>query len=157
MSVPASLFVLNSGSTVSISSGYTLTVGNGVANGVISGSGILAESGAGNLLDLNGNNTYSGGTVISGGTVSVTNVNASGISISGAAGSPSTSGGTLLNTGTGAQTTAKADHAQYRWRSHYHERPHDDPDRHDQRWWRAYERWQRPHSQPGTAPTPSAP
>src|SRR5208282_3851059 len=35
VSVPLSLFVVNSGSIVSISSGQTLTVGNGQANGVI--------------------------------------------------------------------------------------------------------------------------
>jgi hypothetical protein len=108
VSVPASLFVLNSGSTVSISSGFTLTVGNGEANGVISGSGVLAESGTGTVLTLSGNNTYSGGTTITGGTVSVTNVTTSGTTQLGTGAITFASGGTLLNTGPGAQTTSRS-------------------------------------------------
>jgi hypothetical protein len=107
-SVPDSLFVLNSGSTVSISSSETLTVGNGLGNGVIEGSGVLAESGTGNLLTLNGANTYSGGTTITGGTVSVTNVTTSGNQNLGTGGIGFAGGGTLLCDGTGAQTTAAA-------------------------------------------------
>jgi hypothetical protein len=107
-SVTAQNFVIVAGGTVSISSGITLTVNNGVANGVISGAGILKESGAGNLLDLNGNNTYSGGTVISGGTVAVTNITTSGTVHLGTDGITFDSGGTLLNTGPGAQSTSRA-------------------------------------------------
>ena len=94
--VPNSLFVVNSGSTVSISGSQTLTVGNGVANGLISGSGILAESGTGNTLALTGNNTYSGGTTITGGIVSVTNVATPGNAKSRTARLTFASGGTLL-------------------------------------------------------------
>jgi hypothetical protein len=104
VSVTAQNLVISGGGTVSINSGITLTVNNGVANGVISGSGILAESGANNRLTLNGANTYSGGTVISAGTVAITDVAAN----LGTAGITFNSGGTLLNTGSGAQTTAKA-------------------------------------------------
>ncbi len=102
-SVPNSLFVVNSGSTVSISSGQTLTVGDGVANGIISGSGALAESGAGNTLTLTAHNTYSGGTTISGGTLSVANVG-SGTNTQNIGNGPITfaSGGTLLDTGSAA-------------------------------------------------------
>jgi len=55
-----------------------------VANGVISGSGILAES-APTCADLEWQQHYSGGTTITGGTVSVTNLNSRAIRISGAA------------------------------------------------------------------------
>ena len=107
-SVTATNFVLNTGGIVSISSTFTLTIGNGLANGVITGAGILKEIGIGNLLDLNGNNTYSGGTIISGGTVLVTNVATSGAQHLGSGGLTFDTGGTLWFTGTGAQTTAKA-------------------------------------------------
>jgi len=107
-SVTASNFVLNAGGTLSISSSQTFSVGNGLDNGVISGAGILKESGAGNLLDLNGNNTFTGGIVISAGTVSVTNVNSTGVQQLGTGGITFDTGGILLNSGTGGQSTAKA-------------------------------------------------
>ena len=93
-SVPSTLFVLDSGGTVSISSGQTLTVGNGAANGLISGSGALTESGVGNSLTLIDNNSYSGGTTITGGTIVVTNVN-SGPSNNLGSGGLTFNGGTL--------------------------------------------------------------
>ena len=110
VSITNGLYVLDAGATNAIS-GVTLTLGNGVANGVIrngSVAGILAESGAGNLLDLNGSVTNSGGMVISGGTVSVTNVTTTGVQQLGSGGLTFDTGGTLLNTGPGAQTTADA-------------------------------------------------
>jgi hypothetical protein len=107
-SVTASNFVLNAGGTLSISSSQTFSVGNGLDNGVITGNGILKESGAGNLLDLNGNNTFTGGIVISAGTVSVTNVNSTGVQQLGTGGITFDTGGILSNSGTGGQSTAKA-------------------------------------------------
>ena len=112
MSIALGLYVLDAGAIISINSGITLTVGDGVANGIIKGAGILAESGAGNLLDLNGNNTYSGGTIISGGTVAVTNVTTSGVQQLGSGGITFDTGGTLLCAGSGAQTTCRYNHAQ---------------------------------------------
>ena len=103
-SVTASNLYVMIGGTVSISSGITLTVNNGLASGAIGGGGILAESGTGNLLGVNGTITNSGGTVIRGGTLSVTNVNASGIRQLGTGGITFTNSGTLLNSGSGAQT-----------------------------------------------------
>jgi autotransporter-associated beta strand protein len=77
-SVTAQLLVITAGSTVTIANGQTFTVNNGVANGTISdgssNNGILVESGAGNSFSLFGNNSYGGGTVITGGTVVVTNL-----------------------------------------------------------------------------------
>ena len=149
-SVPSSLFVLNSGSTVSIANGQTLTVGKGVANGVISdgssNNGILVESGVGNLLTLTGNNSYGGGTVISGGTVSVTNINdASGNQNIGNGGITFTNGGTLLNTDPANSSTAKAITLNSgRW-GDFHDRRFHHFERCHQRWWRAGERRQRPH------------
>jgi len=102
-SVPLSLFVVNSGSTVSIGSGFTLTVGNGLANGVISGSGILAENGTATVLDLNGANTYSGGTVITSGTVSISSDG----NLGNTSGGITFGGGTLQTTGSTAVTTTR--------------------------------------------------
>ena len=107
-SVTASNLLIIAGGTLSISNGVTFTVNHGLANGVISGAGILAESGSGNVLTLNGNNTYSGGTTITAGTVAVTNVTTSGTVQLGTNGITFASGGTLLNTGPGAQTTSRA-------------------------------------------------
>jgi autotransporter-associated beta strand protein len=104
-SVTASNLVIVVGGTVSISGSQTLTVGNGLANGVISGAGILAESGTGTVLDLNGANTYTGGTVInSGGTVSIS----SDSNLGNTSGGITIAGGTLQTTGSSAVTTARA-------------------------------------------------
>ena len=103
-SVTAQNLNIASGGTVAINSTFTLTVNNGVANGVISGAGILVESGTGNLLDLNGANTYTGGTVInSGGTVSI---NSDG-NLGNTSGGITFNGGTLQTTGSSAITTAR--------------------------------------------------
>jgi fibronectin-binding autotransporter adhesin len=76
-----------SSTTVSNTSGtYTFTNTSGDANG-IAGTGPLLKSGAGTLV-LTGQNTYSGGTYITGGTVNINNDNnfgtGGGINISGA-------------------------------------------------------------------------
>jgi len=103
-SVTAQNLVVASGGTVSINSSQTLTVNNGMANGVISGSGVLKETGAGNLLDLNGANTYTGGTTIdTGGTVSI----GSDGNLGNTSGGITFSGGTLQTTGSSAITTAR--------------------------------------------------
>lgn len=81
--------------------------------GVISGSGTLFYNGPGTVI-LAGNNSYTGGTALSGGTLEVASI-ADGTASSLGAGSGSTgyisfggSGGTLRYTGSGAQTSTRA-------------------------------------------------
>ncbi len=104
-SVTAQNLVIAVGGTVSISSSQTLTVNNGVVNGIISGYGILAESGTGMRLVLNGANTYRGGTIInSGGTVAISSDGNLGYTTGGI----TFAGGTLQTTGTNVVTSARA-------------------------------------------------
>jgi autotransporter-associated beta strand protein len=76
-------------------------------SGAIGGSGVLTKTGSGTLA-LTAANTFSGGTVISAGTVQITGVAASGNQNLGTGGITFANGGRLLNTGSGLQTTAKA-------------------------------------------------
>ena len=105
LSIALGLYVLDVGGTNAINGTFILTVGDGVANGTIKGAGILAESGAGNLLDLNGTNTYSGGTLITnGGTVSIGSTG----NLGDTAGGLIFAGGTLQTTGPNIVTTPRA-------------------------------------------------
>jgi autotransporter-associated beta strand protein len=96
-SVTARNLVIVGGSTVSIGNAQTFTVWNGTANGTIadtSNNGILQETGSGNVLTVNGNNSYNGGTLInSGGTISVTNIDST------SGNQPLASGGITFATG----------------------------------------------------------
>lgn len=85
-------------------------VGNTTVAGAISGTGAVAKFDAG-TLSLNAANTYSGGTVVNGGTVSTNNNSGFGtgsITLSGGAGLTSTASNTLSNnvslTGNGSLT-----------------------------------------------------
>ena len=62
--------------------------------GLISGSGTVAQAGSGGLLRLNQNNTYSGGTTVSAGTLQA-NTTGTGNSATGTGNVTVTSGGTL--------------------------------------------------------------
>lgn len=78
-------FLVNSGSQLTLNStlangGFTSTftgAGNSTVTGVISGGGALTKNGAGNLT-LSAANTYTGGTQISAGTVTIGNATALG-------------------------------------------------------------------------------
>ena len=74
-------------------------------NGAISGSGTLAQAGPGTLL-LNGSNSYTGGTFISGGLLQFGST--AGSVPSTAAGSITISGGALAATGPAGYTSAAA-------------------------------------------------
>lgn len=114
-------------SGVGVSSGRNIVLGNATSTilvdssvsynatsaAVISGAGTLNKSGAG-LLTLNGNNTYSGATVVQAGTVRFTTSNTSATAVQALGtnatvnlGVAATSSGTLEYTGTGAATLAK--------------------------------------------------
>ena len=67
-----SVTALNGG-TVSIASGKTLTVTTGSNAGAVSGDGALKVDGSGTLYLTNANNSYTGGTTIATGTISVGN------------------------------------------------------------------------------------
>ncbi len=105
-SVTAQNLNIASGGGVAINTSQTLTVNNGVANGVINNGtsgGALAVTGG--TLDLNGTNTYTGGTVInSGGTVSISSDG----NLGNTSGGITFNGGTLQTTGSSAITTARA-------------------------------------------------
>jgi autotransporter-associated beta strand protein len=82
------------GNAIHLNAGGALTTpvsGSLGLTGTIDGLGSLAKSGAG-TLSLNGNNSYSGGTVLSAGTLSLGHANALGT------GTLSTAGGTTLDT-----------------------------------------------------------
>jgi len=95
-----------SGGTLNVTSGNTtFTAASGK---VISGSGSLTKTGAGTLIlagATNGNNTYTGGTIVSAGKLLVNNVTGSG---TGTGGVSVASGATLGGNGTisGTVTTA---------------------------------------------------
>ncbi|MFZ6686355.1 autotransporter-associated beta strand repeat-containing protein [Undibacterium sp. SXout11W] len=82
---------LNAGGGVSSSGNFNLNgglltinnSGNGILSGVISGSGGLTQSGSGTTI-LTGNNTYTGTTTVSSGTLQVGNVSTTGTLGSGA-------------------------------------------------------------------------
>ncbi|MEI6486416.1 MAG: autotransporter-associated beta strand repeat-containing protein [Sphingomonadales bacterium] len=79
----------NAGTETVDTQGFTLTLG-----GVISGAGTISKMGSGNLI-LTGSNSYSGGTSLTAGRLTVTNNNSIGT------GTLTTSGGTTLQAGIG--------------------------------------------------------
>lgn len=80
--------------TLNAAGGTLETIGELTLNGTVGGAGTLTKTGAGTLV-LTGTNTYTGGTVINGGTVQVsTNAN-----LGDAPGSLAFNGGTLNTTG----------------------------------------------------------
>jgi len=84
-------------STIDVTSGHTFTV-----SGVVSGAGSFTKTDTGTLT-LSANNTFSGGTTVTGGTLSLTHPNALGTSGAISVGTAATltlnlSGGTLANT-----------------------------------------------------------
>lgn len=93
-------FVLNnSGSTILVDSGVTYSMSGTIADGATAGT--LNATGPGTLVLSNTANSYSGGTVISGGTV---RVDSNGELGNTAGGVTLTSGGTLAVTGSGFTT-----------------------------------------------------
>ena len=95
------------------SQAYTIDV-NGQSVGFASnltssgGSLTLSDSAGGGKLTLSGANTYSGGTTLKAGTLSVNTIADSGTSAIGNSGTFTLAGGTLAYTGSGAATTARA-------------------------------------------------
>ena len=63
------------GGDVSISGGNNLRVAGGTSSGDITGAGGLTKTGTG-VLTLSGDNTFTGGTTVSGGALSLANANA---------------------------------------------------------------------------------
>ena len=105
------------GNTATFTRGFTLSAGGGeidvttsgqnlTVSSVISGSGPLATGGAGTLTP-SGANTYTGGTTINGGVLSVATIADTGNS-NFSTGSVEINGGTLQYTGSSAATTTRA-------------------------------------------------
>ncbi len=101
-SAPANLAVTlgGGGGTFDITGSNTLTVG-----GVISGIGSLNQTDTGTLI-LNGANTFSGGTFLNGGTLSIAADSALGATPSNSVANLTFNGGTLALTGTNVALNA---------------------------------------------------
>ena len=92
---------------IEVATGKVLTVnqvGSGIFGGTIEGGGRLVKGGVG-ALTLSGENTYSGGTVLNQGILSVESLSNSGASGLGNSGTITVNGGTLRYTGLGLATS----------------------------------------------------
>ena len=91
---------LDSGGSTNVT--FDTANGNLTLSGVVSGAASLTKT-AGNTLTLSGSNTYTGGTIINGGTLSISSVTSLGNS-TGAASNLVIDGGTLAFTGSSGAT-----------------------------------------------------
>lgn len=91
-----SISTLSGGATINTEAGSTITIDqadNSDYNGTVAGLGALIKTGAGTLI-LSGTNTYTGGTTVSAGTLSV----AADAALGAVAGNVTLNGGTLATT-----------------------------------------------------------
>ncbi|MBT8584565.1 hypothetical protein G6694_07975 [Polynucleobacter paneuropaeus] len=95
------LAIYNTGLTINVASDTSLTIASIMENSN-STLGLYTKTGAGTLI-LTGANTYTGGTTISGGTLSISTGGTSGTNLS--TGAITINGGTLLNTGSSSTIT----------------------------------------------------